>query len=122
LGCRLRDLFRPGCISQFIPFPGLADIPVLAKTAPKIAASRSKGKDCSSWQEMVQRLFLDRIDTESATSAISSQNHFITQSLPDETETALSFVQFTKTRTELAFNAAVRQHSPPSTGIIGLAG
>src|SRR5205814_1304336 len=36
------------------------------------------------------------------------------------TKSALPFVQLAESRTKPAFNAAVRQHNPPASGIIGL--
>ena len=68
---------------------------------------------------MVQRLFLDRIDTEPAAATISRKNHLVTHTLTHETEPALTIVQFAKTRTEPALDAPVGQQRPPATGMIG---
>jgi hypothetical protein len=38
--------------------------------------------------------------------------------LPNETKSALSFVELAKPRTYSAFNATVGQHCPPAPGII----
>jgi hypothetical protein len=40
--------------------------------------------------------------------------------LPNETKSALAFVELAKSRTKPAFNAPIRQLRPPSPRIIGL--
>src|SRR4029077_1377859 len=69
---------------------------------------------------MVQRLFLDWIDTEPAASSVSREHDSVIHALPDETKSTLTFVQLAKARTEPALNSRVRQHCPPSRVIIGL--
>jgi hypothetical protein len=69
---------------------------------------------------MIQRFLFNWIDTESTASAISRKHHPIAHALPDKTKPALAFIELAKSRTQLAFDAPVGQHRPPSTGIIRL--
>jgi hypothetical protein len=69
---------------------------------------------------MVQRFLFNRIDAKPAAPAIRGHNHPIAQSLPDETESALAFVELTKSRAQPAFDAPIWQHRPPATHLIGL--
>jgi hypothetical protein len=69
---------------------------------------------------MIQRFLLDWIDTKPTASAVGGQHHPIAHALSNETESALSVVQFTKPRTKPALNAPVGQDHPPAPGIIGL--
>src|SRR5204862_7641216 len=88
------------------------------KPATEIAARCAKRQHTRSRQEMIQRLFFNGIDTKPAAASISGQHHLIADPLPNETESALSFVELAKPRTEAALNASIRQHRPPAPGII----
>ena len=57
---------------------------------------------------MVQGFLLNRIDTESAAAAISRESDPIAHALPNETESALTFVQLAKPRTQSALDAPFR--------------
>src|SRR5207253_4320539 len=96
------------------------DVPVLTKPAAEIASRRAERKHARSGQKMVQRFLFNRIDTKSAAPAIRGQYHPIAHPLPDETESALSFIEFAKSRTEPALDTPVRQRLPPTRRIIGL--
>jgi hypothetical protein len=69
---------------------------------------------------MVQRFFLNRINTKPAAPAIGSQHYPILNALPNETKSALAFLQFAKARTQLALDAPVGQHRPPARRMIRL--
>src|SRR6266568_3171159 len=69
---------------------------------------------------MIQRFFLDRIDTKPAAPPIGGEHHPIPHPLPDETKSALTFVQFAKSRAKPALDSPIRQSRPPTTGIIRL--
>jgi hypothetical protein len=69
---------------------------------------------------MVQRFLLNRIDAKPAAPAISREHHPIVHSLPNETKSALPFVQLAKPWTQSAFNAPIRKHCPPAPVIIRL--
>ena len=73
-----RDLLRRRGIGEFVPLTRLGNVPVLTKPATEIATGRTKREHTRSRQKMVQRFFLDRINTESAASAISSEQYSIT--------------------------------------------
>jgi hypothetical protein len=61
---------------------------------------------------MVERLFLDRIDTESAGSPISREHNLVVLSRPYEAEPLLSFMEFAEARTEVALDASIVQFVP----------
>src|SRR5215510_7399280 len=69
---------------------------------------------------MIQRLLLNRIDTEPAAPPVGGQHHSIPYPLADETKPALAFIQLAKPRTKAALDAAVREHHPPASGVIRL--
>jgi hypothetical protein len=69
---------------------------------------------------MIQRFLLDRIDTKATASPISRQHYLVAQPLTHKAKPALAFVQFTEARTQSAFNAPIREHCPPATGIFRL--
>jgi hypothetical protein len=69
---------------------------------------------------MIQRFFLDRIDTKPAASAIGREHHPLPHPLPNETKSALAFIQFAKPRTQPAFDPPIRQSRPPTGGVIRL--
>src|SRR5438128_7856893 len=96
---RKRDLLRRRRVGELVPFARFRDIPVLTKPASEIASRRAEGEHARSGQKMVQRFFLDRIDTKPAAPAISGQHDPVAQALPNETKTALAIIQFAKSRT-----------------------
>src|SRR5262249_18349799 len=112
--------FGQSSVGEPVPIARFADIPILAKTATKVATRGAKRQDAGAWREMIERLFLDRIDAEPATTAVSGQSHPVARSLAHETESALAFVEFAKARTEPAFDAPVGQHCPPTAWVIRL--
>jgi hypothetical protein len=69
---------------------------------------------------MIQRLFLDRIDTKSAAPAVGGEHHSVATALPHETKSALAIPQLAKSRAQPALNAPVRQRHPPAPRIIRL--
>src|SRR5439155_12888343 len=88
-------LWRRG-IGELVPLARFGDVPVLAKATTEIASRGAKREHTRSRQKMVQRFFLNRIDTKSAASSVGSQHDSIAHALPHKTKTALSFVQFAK--------------------------
>lgn len=61
---------------------------------------------------MVERLFLDRIDTESARASVAGELHLIVKSAADETQATLSLVKFACAWTYIALDPAVVQSVP----------
>src|SRR5215471_18688831 len=102
------DLLGRSCIREFVPLARFEDVPVLTKSAAEIASSGAKREDARPRQKMVKRFLLDRIDAKPAAPAISREHHPIAHALPNETKSALSFVQLAKPRTQSAFNAPIR--------------
>src|SRR4029077_12085867 len=107
-------------IGELVPLACFGDVPVLTKPAAKVASGCAEGKHARAWQKMVQRLLLNRIDAEPAAPTVRGQHDSIAHALPNETESALSFVQLAKTRTYPAFDTPIGQHRPPATWIIRL--
>lgn len=56
---------------------------------------------------MMQRLFFNRIDAESARSPVGRENNLILLPATNKTESLLSFLQFAIPRTEVALDASV---------------
>jgi hypothetical protein len=69
---------------------------------------------------MVQWFLFNRIDAKPAAPTIGRERHPIAHALPNETKSALSFVELAKSRTKAALDAAVREHHPPASRVIGL--
>src|SRR5881628_3136132 len=68
---------------------------------------------------MIQRFLLNGVDAKPAAPAISCEHHSVTNSLPNETESALAFIEFAEPRTQPALDPPIRQHLPPTPWIIG---
>ena len=66
---------------------------------------------------MVQRLFLDRVDTEAGGTAVGGQHHPAVDILADKTGAALAGMQLAVTRAEVALQAAIGQRVPPAGGV-----
>lgn len=64
---------------------------------------------------MIERLFLDRIDTESRRTPITRQNELIVLILPNETKPTLPIRKTTISRTQLAPNLSVIEPTPEPT-------
>src|SRR5262249_10251860 len=94
--------------------------PVLTKPATEVASRRAKREYARARQKMIQRFLFNRIDTKPAAPAIGGQHYLIGHPLPDETESALPFVQLAKPRTQPALDASIGQHRPPPRSIIRL--
>ena len=109
---RLGDGLRGSLIGQRVEVTGLADVPVLAEAATEVAAGRPEGQHRRSRQEVIQRLFLDRIDTETAGAAITGQHDLPVLASPHEAEAALALVQFAQARTQITLDAPVIQSVP----------
>jgi hypothetical protein len=82
--CCFGDKIRRGAAHQRVHFPGLADIPVLTEFAGQITAGGAEGKNRRAGQEMIQRLFLDRIDGKAAGATVTGHNDLIVQVLAYE--------------------------------------
>lgn len=63
---------------------------------------------------MVQRLFLNRIDAETAGSTIRRQNDFAVQTASHKAETALPLSKLAIARAEIALNPAIGESVPIS--------
>jgi hypothetical protein len=63
---------------------------------------------------MVQRFFLDWVDTKSGTAPVGRQHDLTAYVLAHETEPAIAFVQTTGTRAQLAEQAAIGKFAPPA--------
>ena len=61
---------------------------------------------------MVERLFLDRIDTEAARSTVTNQPDFVVKALPDIAKTALTFAKSALPRAKIALQATIGQLMP----------
>ena len=98
-----------------LSFGRVGEVPILAVTAGEIAALGSKGKNRSAGQEMVERLFLYRVDAKSCCLAVSGQTHFAVQILPHETESPLAFTEAALPRAYLANYFSLVDMPPPGS-------
>lgn len=112
LARRLGDHGRRGVVIEPLCFSGLADVPVLAKFAGKIASCRTEGQNWRARQEMIQRLFLNRIDAKPRGTTICRQNHLTVLHPADKTKSTLAVMKPAEPRTEITLYAAVRQAVP----------
>jgi hypothetical protein len=62
---------------------------------------------------MVERLFLNRINTKPGSATVTRQNDAAFTGLADKTKAALSFSQLTKAGAQVALNTAIWQAAPP---------
>lgn len=58
---------------------------ILAECASEIAARRPKAQHRRPWQEMVEWLLFDGVDTKAARSSVSGEDNFITLPPPHKT-------------------------------------
>src|SRR5262249_36991307 len=98
---------RAGLVGEAIPLARLGDIPVLAELTAEIAAGRPERKHGRPGIKVVERLFLDRIDTEAGGAPVGGQHHLPTDVLPHEAESPLPLVQLTRARAEGAEQAPI---------------
>ena len=110
---QLDDLFRSGTQALCFIELGFADTPVLAKATTQVAAGGAETEDFTARQEMVQRLFLDRIDGEAGRCAITKGIKFAADVLPNVTEAGLTLAHAAITRAERAENLSVSFSMPP---------
>jgi hypothetical protein len=68
--------------------------------------------------EVIERLLLDRVDTESRGAAIGREYHRIAFALAHEAQTTLAVVQPAVARTQVALDAAVVKHVPPARRVV----
>ena len=62
--------------------------------------------------EVIERLFLDRVDAKAARATVRGQDDLAVEATPHETQAALSLSQLTKAGTEIALNPVVIQAVP----------
>jgi hypothetical protein len=93
--------------------PRLRNIPILAKEAPHVAASRPHAEHTSPRQKMIQRFFFNRINLQSSGRPIAEAIKFSALIDADKTKSRLSRMDVAMTRAKVAMNAAARFRLPP---------
>jgi len=109
---RSGDHFRIGAIVQPVDFTRLRDVPILAELAGKVAASGAERQHWGAGKEVVQRLLLDRIDTEAGGAAIGCEHHDVVGTGSYKAQAPLALVQLAKARTNVTLNASVVEPVP----------
>ena len=71
---------------------------------------------------MIQRFLLDRIDAKSARSTVCKQFDFTSFDAAHEAKTALAFVHFARTRTDVALDATLINNMPMACGVRHMSG
>src|SRR5262249_40316254 len=93
------------------------DVPILTKSAMKIAPRRAERKHRAARQEMIQRLLLDGIDAEARRASIGREHHRIAHARAHEAGAALALVQLAVARAQVALDAAIIERVPPAAGM-----
>ena len=88
------------------------DVVVLTEITREVAARRPEGQHRGAGQKMVERLLLDRIDTETRGPAISGQHDRVILARPHETQPARALLQLAKAGAHLALHAPILEHRP----------
>ena len=112
-----RNIFRAGALCKHVKFARLADVPILAKFTPEVAAARSERQRRSSRQEMIESLLLYGIDAKAARTAIGRQHDLIALPGANEAEGALTLVKLAKAGTQVALDAAILELTPVFGGV-----
>ena len=107
-----RQLVRRSGIGQGIHFARLAHVPVLAELAGQIAAGSAKRQHRRTRQEMVERLFLDRIDAKAAGTAITGQDDPAVVTAAHKAQALLALVQLAIARADIALQPPVIKRMP----------
>ena len=68
---------------------------------------------------MIQRFFLDRVNAETAATAISREHDLTADAPANKTKTALALIELAKARAQAALDASIRQRRPPASGVVG---
>src|ERR1019366_4647754 len=90
------------------------DVPILAKKTAHVAARRAERKHSRAGQEVVQWLFLDRIDLQRCRRSISKTVELPSMIGTDEAEAGLAFPNVAMVRAEIAMHAAFSHGLPPA--------
>ena len=90
--CHPRDVLGISALGKHVVLARLADVPVLAEFAAQIAAAGPERQHWRPRQEVVERLFLDRVDAEAAGATTGRQHHLVAPPRPHEAESALTLV------------------------------
>ncbi len=96
---RLGQPFGRRRVRQPVYLPRLADVPVLAELARQVAAGGAEREHRRARQEVIERLLLDGINTETRGAAITGQEHPFIAGLSDKTKASLTCSQFTEAGT-----------------------
>src|SRR5262249_24312250 len=92
-------------------------VPVLAELAGEIAAGGPERQHGRARQEMVERLFLDRVDAKAGRAAIGREHHLIAAADAHEAEPALALVQLAVTRADVALDASALRPMQIAAGV-----
>ncbi len=115
---RLGDGRRRRRVHQRVHLPRFRDVPVLAELAGEVAARGSEREHARTGIEVIERLFLDRIDAEPRRAAVGGEHHRIAFALAHEAGAALALVQAAVARAQVALDAAIVQKVPPAAGMV----
>jgi hypothetical protein len=83
-----------------------------AKFTGQIAPGRPEGQHARARQEMIERLLLDRIDTEAARAPIGEELDLSAFGPANEAQSTLALVQLARSRADIALHPAIVQRVP----------
>lgn len=92
---------------------GLADAPVLAESATKIAAGGAEAQDFAARQKVIERLFFDGIDGKSGRGSIAERKEFTADVLTNVAKARLAIPNSAKAGAKRAKYLAVSFGMPP---------
>ena len=111
---RRRDGGRRRLIGELVDLLGLADVPVLAEPAGKVAASRPERQHRRAGQEVVQRLLLDRVDAVAAGPSVAGEHDLVVLAGADEAHAPLALPELAGPWTLIALDPPVLEDVPVS--------
>jgi hypothetical protein len=114
----LSDGVRRRLVGEPIHIFRFTNVPVLTKLAREVASRGAERHHARTGIEVIERLFLDGIDAKSGRPAISGEHHLVIHALTHKTRSALSFVQPTIARAQIALHSAIVEQVPPTAGVL----
>ena len=113
------DVFGKQVARMNLIVVGFGDVPVLAEEAAHVAASSAHAEDAGAGKEMIEWLFLDRVNLESGGSAIAEVEEFSILIDADEAETGLAVTDVAVARAKIAMHAITWFAFPPERFVKG---
>jgi len=109
----LRNLLRRCPIARSINVTCFGDVPILAKSATEVAASRPERQHACAGIKVIERLLLNWIDTKTRRPAVACKHHAATSCLANKTKAALPIVELALARAKVTLDPPILEGMPP---------